>query len=107
MQEGHIGTTWAKFLTENNKLVHLDLSFNKISEKDTEIMGKALSENHSLIGFHYNGNSSVNKFEKSVGKIDSLGFMKMIEHKRQDTTMAHMLQDYTSGSPYKPINRLT
>ena len=105
MKEGQIGTAWGKALTDNEFLVHLDLSFNKICQKDTEILANALDSNHSLVGFHYNGNSSVIKIEESVGKIDSLGFMKMIPNKRQDTTMTHFLADYPSGSPYKSSNR--
>jgi hypothetical protein len=35
---GKIGNYWAEVFETNKKLIHLDLSFNKIGMEDTEIM---------------------------------------------------------------------
>ena len=43
MEDGHIGTSWGKAIIDNTTLIHLDLSFNKIIEKDTETISMALN----------------------------------------------------------------
>ena len=44
------------------KLVHMDFSYNKFTKEETEVFQKALSRNHSLFGFHFDGhNAIVNK----------------------------------------------
>ena len=42
MAEGYIGTVWGMTIAENETLVHLDLSYNRISEKDSEGIAAAL-----------------------------------------------------------------
>jgi hypothetical protein len=46
--------------------MHLDLSFNKFTFQDTEIMALGLRKNHTIHGLHFEGNE---------GRIDSLGFL--------------------------------
>jgi hypothetical protein len=53
----------------NSRLIHLDMSFNRINYEDTEEMSIGLKENQTLYGIHYAGN---------MGRIDSLGFMHAI-----------------------------
>ena len=54
----------------NTKLLHLDFSFNKIGKADSEIMSEKLKLNNVLYGLHFQGN---------CGKIDSLGFMHVMD----------------------------
>jgi hypothetical protein len=70
--ENLLGIRWNFAFMLNSKLLHLDLSFNKISYEDTEEMSIGLKENTTLYGIHYAGNS---------GRIDSLGFMHAIASK--------------------------
>lgn len=67
---GKIGNYWAEVFETNKKLIHLDLSFNKIGMEDTEIMAEKLKLNNTLYGLHFQGN---------CGKIDSLGFLHVID----------------------------
>jgi len=69
---GNIGPKWGSAFYENNTLLHLDLSFNKIAVDDCRIMGEKLRSNHTLYGIHFQGNA---------GKIDSLGFLEVSEQK--------------------------
>jgi hypothetical protein len=54
------------FLSSESQLEHLDLSHNRISAQAAEMMGKALENNHSLMGIHLEGNH---------GRVDHLGFV--------------------------------
>jgi len=38
MKQGEIGRVWSEAFEYNKSLIHLDLSFNKIDEVETEIM---------------------------------------------------------------------
>ena len=87
IKNGVIGRAFGKALRDNRTLVHLDLSFNKIGEEDTQILSEDLMQNRTLIGFHYQGNVSSTKSDKHVGKVDSLGFMKMISNQKQDNAL--------------------
>lgn len=46
-----------RFLEYNKVLVHLDLSSNFFCFQDTVEISKALQANHSIYGFHFQGNS--------------------------------------------------
>jgi hypothetical protein len=50
---GKIGNYWAEVFETNKKLIHLDLSFNKIGMEDTEIMAEKLKLNNTLYGLHF------------------------------------------------------
>ncbi len=62
-----VGKAWAAAFLENKTLQHVDLSQNKIEYRDTILIAKALLKNHSIHGFHYEGNEGI---------VDSLGFLK-------------------------------
>jgi len=51
---------------KNRTLVHVDISFNGFSTEDMMAIGDGLRENHSLLGFHIEGNNA---------KMDTLGFI--------------------------------
>ena len=70
MEKSQIGRGWGQALTENTSLLHLDLSFNKIDQYETQILSEKLKKNHTLLGIHYQGNE---------GRIDSLGFLNVKE----------------------------
>lgn len=55
-KEGLLGEEWGQALNYEN-LVHLDLSYNRISKVDLLIIGKSLLTNHKLIGLHIQGNA--------------------------------------------------
>lgn len=66
-KEGQFGEEWGKALAYEN-LVHLDLSFNKISKNDMLAIGESIKQNHKLLGFHIQGNQGC--------YLDSLGFIR-------------------------------
>lgn len=43
----------AEVFVKNEELVHLDLSFNQFDLEQTEALSKALSQNHTIYGFHF------------------------------------------------------
>ena len=45
MKPGDIGKAWGEMVLVNKSLVHLDLSFNKIEEKDTLQLGMDMMNN--------------------------------------------------------------
>lgn len=46
-----------KIITDNNRcLVHLDLSYNDYNFAQSKIVQKSLENNHSIFGFHFQGN---------------------------------------------------
>lgn len=47
-------------------MLHLDLSFNRFSLQEGESISLALEENHTLIGFHFEGHH---------GYVDNKGFL--------------------------------
>lgn len=50
----------------NDILLHLDLSYNMMSEKACMDLGDCLKENHTLLGIHVTGNAC---------EIDGMGFI--------------------------------
>ena len=56
----------AELLLENENLVHLDLSNNRLSAADCSQVSKALSDNHTLWGMHIIGNAA---------RMDAKGYM--------------------------------
>ena len=63
------GIKWGEALAFNTKLLHLDLSFNRIGYADTKVLSTSLVENTTLFGLHYSGN---------MGRVDSLGYLHAI-----------------------------
>jgi len=72
---GDIGRAWGSAMMKNSTLVHLDLSFNKIGELDTINLSEDIVFNQSLVGLHFNGNTS--NLAKQQGRVDSCGFLKV------------------------------
>lgn len=46
----------SQMFIHNSSLIHVDLSHNKILEKDVEIMNVGLNENQHILGIHMSGN---------------------------------------------------
>ena len=103
MKDGDIGEHWGKALRENKFLVHLDLSFNKIAEVDTKTIMEEIVFNNALVGFHYLGNQDSGKRDEKVGKVDSLGFVRMEGNMKQSLTKQHMLMGLPSGYPHQAV----
>lgn len=74
-----IGDALGEALAYEN-LIHLDLSYNKISFKDCMKIGEALKSNHKLYGLHMEGNEEC--------YIDTLGFVKA-EFRIKDIDIFH------------------
>lgn len=77
MKPGDIGKAWGEMALVNKALVHLDLSFNKIEEKDTLQLSMDMMNNQSLVGLHFQGNAG--KLDANVGRVDSLGFIRLYD----------------------------
>ena len=58
-------------IKEKNYLVHVDLSCNSFSHKESKQIAEALNENHTIHGFHFRGN---------YGHVDSKGFLRIPEN---------------------------
>lgn len=94
MLQGEIGKSWGSFFIENKTLIHLDLSFNKIDEFETSLISNDIKFNQSCVGFHYNGNTG--PMNRLFAKVDSLGFMRMIDVTYQKISEESRIPD---GSP--------
>jgi len=72
---GQNGSQFAKafatYIGANTTLVHLDLSNNYITMEDAKVIAEELKHNHTLYGFHFQGN---------VGYVDHKGFLIVDEH---------------------------
>lgn len=80
----------AKLLKNDScTLVHLDLSFNNFSFKESVTIKEAIDVNHQLYGFHYEGN---------FGYVDWKGFLKISEHTRRQMTI-----DYNNSRRIKGL----
>ena len=73
VKKGEIGRAWGQMLSANKTLVHLDLSFNRFAAEDAAIIGSEIRDNHTLIGFHFQGNRG--NGDQQVGTVDALGFL--------------------------------
>lgn len=63
---------WRRSLQLNKFLTHVDISFNQFSVEDMQTIGDGLRENHTLIGFHCEGNNAT---------VDALGFVQPVVSK--------------------------
>lgn len=52
----------------NKNLKHVDISYNSMNEKECEIFGEIIHDNHTLWGLHMLGNECL---------LDSMGFIKV------------------------------
>lgn len=44
---------WRDAFKENKSLVHVDISHNRMTKVDVEIIAEGLKENHSIFGIHF------------------------------------------------------
>ncbi|CAD8076826.1 unnamed protein product [Paramecium sonneborni] len=83
-----------QFFEENKDMIHLDLSANQFSLPDSQSISESLKENHTIYGFHFNGN---------FGYVDSKGFL-IIQNEMRNFNQIHT--DYrirgceTHSKPY-------
>ena len=71
MKQGEIGRAWGAMFAENKFLVHIDLSFCKIDQFETELIKADIVFNQTCVGVHYTGNNG--NMDRMCAKIDSLG----------------------------------
>ena len=81
----------AKALSVNQTLQHLDLSNNYIKEKECEIIGEGLKDNHHIFGLHMQGNDCT---------VDAKGYIKPIAYLNK-TEQAHLYKRIISKSKFK------
>ena len=92
-------------MRDNTALVHLDLSFNKIGEQDTQLIMEDLASNQTCVGFHYMGNQDSIRRDQQVGKVDSLGFIRMEDNAKQHVSDQHLLIGLPSGNAHAGIKQ--
>ena len=63
----------------NSTLVHLDLTMNKLSLIDSQVMNEGLIDNHTLLGLHMIGNE---------GRVNSLGFIQPLKETDEELDFA-------------------
>lgn len=68
MHSSNFANAFGEFLRTNDSLIHLDMSSNYFSMEDSKIIAEALAENHTIYGFHFQGNH---------GYVDSKGFLQI------------------------------
>ncbi|RLO12689.1 hypothetical protein DYB28_005535 [Aphanomyces astaci] len=79
-------------LAENNVLTHLDLSHNRLLEKDCQLVSNALRGNSSLRGLHIGGNDV---------DIDAYGVV-FPDAAQNDPASAHIFSRFGGNSASKP-----
>lgn len=70
----------AEALSNNETLVHLDISYNRLRESDCKVLSSCLENNHTLLGLHLAGNDM---------ELDSYGFV-LPNAELFDPTNAHI-----------------
>ena len=88
LYDSPFATNFAAFISRDEYLAHLDLSNNSFSKKSALIIAEALKNNHSLYGFHFQGN---------FGYVDAKGFLVIADDYAQDLTV-QMLSPQVKGS---------
>jgi len=76
-------------------LIHLDLSFNNFSLKESMIIKEGVEANHQLYGFHFEGN---------YGYLDWRGFLKISEHSRKEVMIDYINSRRIKGLKAHPIS---
>ena len=64
--ESNFFSVFAEVMEKQQSLVHVDLSWNRFNKEDSLLIAEAIRENHSMIGFHFDGNT---------GQIDEKQFL--------------------------------
>lgn len=86
-----VGQRWGEAFEVNKTLLHLDLSFNKIGVTDTTIMAEKIRENHTIYGLHFQGN---------CGRVDSLGFLHVIDSFNSNLMAQNVSRQIQGVSPH-------
>jgi Leucine Rich Repeat. len=63
-------TKLAQYFEKTNTLAHLDLSHCGFSDDELDMISKALTKNHSILGIHLNGNGNFNFSTNSLGYLE-------------------------------------
>lgn len=78
IQDVEVAEIIKEFLEDNKSVAHLDLSCNNFRYEECELIAEGLKTNHTLYGFHFDGN---------YGYVDSEGFLLM--ERRKDYSTMH------------------
>ncbi len=81
---------------KDKTLVHLDLSNNYFGKKDAISIGASMEQNHSIYGFHFQGN---------VGYVDAKGFLVIPEETQQESIIDNV-QLSVHGNEYLEKGRI-
>ena len=103
MRKGDIGKAWGHMLSANKTLVHLDLSFNRFAAEDARIIQSEIRENHTLIGFHFQGNKG--NGDQEIAKVDALGFVEFDDVYDYDAAGMHAGLGIPDGNHQKGLTR--
>lgn len=76
LQDIDVAEIIQEYLNDNDTLAHLDLSCNNFRLEECEKISEGLKVNHSVYGFHFDGN---------YGYVDSEGFLVMESSKNYST----------------------
>lgn len=81
----------ARTMGMNQFLKHLDLSHNYIKEKECEVIGEGLKDNHHILGLHMQGNDCT---------VDAKGYIVPLEYVNK-TEQAHLHKRLINKSKFK------
>lgn len=93
------------FLSANKTVLHMDLAGNGFNWEESDRIAKALTKNHTIYGFHFDGN---------VGYVDELGFLIVPEagaipsKKEMETNYyadSHLRRKINGVKSYRDYNR--
>lgn len=84
--EPELSTSISEFLENNKTIVHLDLCSNKFRYEECKEIAEGLKKNHTIYGFHFEGN---------YGYIDSEGFL-VIKDSFKDFSSEHHTRQINS-----------
>lgn len=68
--------SFGEFVVKDKTLVHLDLSNNYFGKKDALAISASLEKNHTIYGFHFQGN---------VGYVDAKGFLVITDEGKEES----------------------
>jgi len=105
MQQGDVGKAWGTAFVDNKTLVHLDMSQNRFDQFETKAMMDDLTQNHTLVGFHFQGNTGTAKEEpmdpKKKKKLDEEKKKKEAEEKKKEKETGIKRPKKEEGPPPK------
>ena len=83
-------------MEKQQSLVHVDLSWNRFNKEDSLLIAEAIKPNHSMIGFHFDGNT---------GQIDERQFLVIKdEEKKKVMEIQPMMLTYGQSHLNQSIN---